>query len=64
MKYPIQDLVLLFHGFLFTFIYCIKDDRIYDEKTKKKLNIAAWILGVLYVIFILIMSVYLAQKNY
>ena len=59
-----QDLILLLHGCIFVLIFCIKDDPIYDERTKKRLNIASWVLGVPYVIFIVIMSVYLAQRNY
>lgn len=60
----IQDYVLLLHGVIFTVLYCIKDDSIYDEKTQKRLNIATWILGIPYVIFVVIFSVYLAQYNY
>ena len=61
---PIQDLVLILHGFLFVFLYCIKDDAIYSETEKKQLRIATWIVGVPYVTFVVIMSVYLAQHNY
>ncbi len=59
-----QDIILLIHGFIFVFVYCIKDDSIYDDKTRKRLTIATWIIGVPYIIFLTIMSVYLSQYNY
>ncbi len=59
-----QDIILLIHGVIFVLIYCIKDDSIYDEKTQKRLNVAAWVLGVPYVIFLSIVIAYLSQYNY
>lgn len=59
-----QDLILLLHGCIFVLIYSIKDDTMYDDKTQKRLNVITWIVGVPYVVFVIVFSVYLSQYNY
>lgn len=63
-KQMIQNYILLLHGVIFVLLYCIKDDRIYTAKEQKRLNIATWVVGVPYVIFVAIFTVYLSQYNY
>lgn len=64
LGFAAQDLFLLVHCCVFVFVLCIKDDLIYSEKTQKALNRLAWIIGVPCIISVVIMSVYLAQRNY